>query len=54
MSDFTYQKNETAIPRETYEWDRTWIEHTEITDAKVFPVSWDTAFTTMPQRQTNG
>lgn len=34
MSDFTYQKNETAIPRETYEWDRTWIEHTEITDAK--------------------
>ena len=34
MSDFTYQTNETSVALETYEWDRTWIERTEITDAK--------------------
>lgn len=31
MSDFTYQFGDSSIPRETYEWDRTWIEHTENT-----------------------
>lgn len=34
MEDFTYQTGETAVPLETYEWDRTWFEHTENTSAK--------------------
>lgn len=31
MSDFTYQLGDSSVPHETYEWDRTWIEHTENT-----------------------
>ena len=34
MSDLTYQNNETTVPLETYEWDRTWWEHTENKTAK--------------------
>ena len=34
MTDFTYQNKETAAPRETFEWDRTWCEHTEDRTAK--------------------
>ncbi len=46
MSDSTYQYKETSVPLECYEWDRTWIAHTENFDAKrVFyigdSISWD-------------
>lgn len=46
MSDSTYQYKETSVPLECYEWDRTWIAHTEDTEAKrVFyigdSISWD-------------
>lgn len=34
MSDFTYQYKETSVPLECYEWDRTWIAHTEDADVK--------------------
>ncbi len=34
MSDFTYQTQDSSVPLETYEWDRTWIEHTENVRAK--------------------
>jgi len=34
MVDFTYEFGNSTVPHETYEWDRTWIEHTENTDAK--------------------
>jgi hypothetical protein len=34
MGDFTYEFGDSSLALETYEWDRTWIEHTENTDAK--------------------
>ena len=34
MSHFTYQVDETGVPLETYEWDRSWWEHTENKTAK--------------------
>ncbi len=46
MSDSTYQYKETSVSLECYEWDRTWIAHTENTEAKrIFyigdSISWD-------------
>lgn len=32
MSDFTYETTPRQNPLETYEWDNTWIEHSERTD----------------------
>ena len=29
MSDFTYQNQDSSVPLERYEWDRTWLERTE-------------------------
>lgn len=34
MENFTYEKNDKKTVYETYEWDNTWIEHTENSDAK--------------------
>lgn len=34
MGNLTYQFGDSSVPRETYEWDMTWFEHTENTDAK--------------------
>lgn len=46
MSDSTYEYRESTVPLERYEWDRTWISHTEDHNAKrVFyvgdSISWD-------------
>ena len=46
MSDSTYQYKESSVPLECYEWDRTWIAHTENQVAKrIFyigdSISWD-------------
>ena len=46
MSDSTYEYKEASVSLECYEWDRTWIAHTENADAKrIFyigdSISWD-------------
>lgn len=46
MSDSTYEYKEPVVPLERYEWERTWNNHTEVSDAKrVFyigdSISWD-------------
>lgn len=52
MSEFTYQAGETRIPLETYEWDRTWLEHTENTSAKrVFYVGDSISWGVRPEAQ---
>lgn len=46
MSDSTYEFSEAKVPLERYEWDRTWIAHTEDKETKrIFyvgdSISWD-------------
>ena len=52
MADFTYQSEERSVPLETYEWDRTWFEHTENTASeRVFYIGDSISWGIRPEAQ---